>query len=102
MTQQYPDVRYRVWWVSNPSRPPFYFEVVDTFEAILVLEVLAKYDLSLGDRIFMNAGGLEALDDGEWVEWADHDGNDLHDLLRDFRDDQDGLITYLEQEEERT
>ena len=60
-------VKYRVWWISKPPREGFYYEVKNLEEAKKVVDVLAKYDLYLGDLIDCNVCGVQELGtDGEW------------------------------------
>ena len=55
--------------------------VRDTYEAMLVLNTLTRYDLfqsTHGIRPdFSNAGGLDVWEDGEWVTWYSDDGEDI-------------------------
>lgn len=72
----------RVWWILQvPSNNPFRVPVKDVFEAKLLMETLANYDLyQLKNNIkpdYSNAGGVEMLEDGEWTDFCDEDGNDF-------------------------
>lgn len=71
----------RVWWIPQVPGKPFYVPVADRDQAVKILTVLAEYDLfQLKHKIkpdYANAGGLQVLEDGEWVEWYDNDGNDI-------------------------
>lgn len=50
-------------------------------EAKLLLAALADYDtFQFENNIkpdYCNAGGLSVLEDGEWTDWSDDDGNDI-------------------------
>lgn len=72
----------RVWWNSNFGNESFYYPVTDLEEVRLIIDVLTKYDLYLGDKIEANAGGVEVLnDDGQWEEYHDDDGRDIMEIL---------------------
>jgi hypothetical protein len=81
----------RVWWIPQIPGEPFYVHVNSTREALMVMEVLGRYDqFQLDHRIkpdYSNAGGLEVYekDGGEgmpgWCEWYDPEtGDDICDL----------------------
>ena len=67
----------RIWWVTNLPGEPFYASVDDGFEALDLLNILAEYNLHLGELVQSNAGGFQVFADGEWVEWEDEQGNPL-------------------------
>lgn len=76
----------RIWHFANlGSKHRFRQEVKTIKEAKEKLNLIADYDLSLGDTITSNAQGLEVyvgLDvDYEtmegWEEWMDDEGNDI-------------------------
>lgn len=81
-----PVTTLRVWWIPQIPGQRFFVEVPDVPEAKLLLETLARYDLfQLEHNIkpdFANAGGLERLEDGEWVEWYDDEGDDIATVMR--------------------
>lgn len=68
----------RVWWVPQVPMEAFHVPVESIKEAWKILGVLANYDLfQLENNIkpdYCNAGGLQVLEDGEWVEWSSEDG----------------------------
>lgn len=76
--------KLRVWWMPQIPMEPFTVEVKTIREGKLLLNTLADYDLfQLKNRIkpdFCNAGGLSVLEDGEWNDWYDDDGNGIDDL----------------------
>jgi len=77
----------RVWWISNiPSKTTFRKEVQNLNDARLVLETLRDYDLHLEDLIEDNAGGLEMLEGGEWIEYEDENGEDIWASMEDDKE----------------
>ena len=75
----------RIWWVPQVPGKPFHVDVSNIREALVLLDVLAKYDLfQYEHRIkpdYSNAGGLEVFEDGEWSEWESPDGLAADDML---------------------
>lgn len=79
----------RVWHNSNFGEPAFKQDIADIESAKACLNLLANYDLYLGDRVVANAQGLEeyvGLDgdietDTGWVEWMDDDGRDILEVM---------------------
>lgn len=72
-------MKLRIWHISNAPRNPFRKEVKDIKEAKHALDLLADYDLYLGDSIiFMNTQGVEAYKENEWSEWYSEEGNDIY------------------------
>jgi len=60
---------YRVWWIPNPPRKPFYWPCLTIIEAKHTVDLLSQYDLYLGDDVIVaNACGVEHYEDGEWEE----------------------------------
>ncbi len=68
----------RVWWNRNGKQTTYKVNTVE--EAIKKLDELANADLK-NKYVSWNAGGLEVLEDGEWCEWYDENGNDIEDLM---------------------
>lgn len=73
--------RYRVWHNSNLGSEAFHKMVETVDEGADVIKLLADYDNYLGDIIPANAQGLEVLEDGEWSEWYNDDGQDICELV---------------------
>lgn len=75
--------KLRVWWIPQVPMKPFHVNVKTIGEAKLVLDTLARYDtFQFENRIkpdYCNAGGLQMLEDSEWTDWYDEDGNDIDD-----------------------
>lgn len=80
----------RIWWVNNLVK--FHYDVNSVEEAIKLLNMLAQYDLALGETIVWNSGGLERFEEDynddatpftKWFEYVDEDGYDIQDLMRD-------------------
>ena len=76
----------RVWWIPQIPMDPFYVEVQDYKEAIVMLKTLAEYDIfQLKKNIkpdYSNAGGLHRFEDNEWVEWYSSNGDDIDYVMR--------------------
>jgi len=74
----------RVWWIPQVPGTPFYVTVETPDEAAHVLDLRARYDqFQLDQNIkpdYCNAGGLEAFEAGEWLEWCDDDGEEIASL----------------------
>ena len=81
--------KMRVWWIPQVPGKPFHVETDSVSDAKRLLHVLAQYDLfQYENKIkgdYANAGGLEVFEDGEWIEWADDEGDDINAHLRDER-----------------
>ena len=65
----------RVWRIPQVPGNPFHVPVPTIESALLMLNALAEYDaFLLREKIrpgYLNVGGLEVFEDGEWVEWHD-------------------------------
>lgn len=76
----------RVWWIPQIPGVSFHVPVKSIDEAKLLLKTLANYDLfQLKNKIkpdYCNAGGLEVLEDGEWCEWSNDDGDSIDDVMK--------------------
>ncbi len=70
-----------MWWIPQIPGKPFYVAVADIMQARIILNTLAQYDLfQFRNHIkpdYANAGGLEVIEDGEWTDWFDEDGNNI-------------------------
>ena len=75
-------MKLKIWWNSNFGEPNFEWPVKDIDEAKYVLNLLAEYDLYLAERVDANAGGLIVLENGEWVEWYDENGDSIDEIMR--------------------
>lgn len=66
---------YQIYHTSgnDGGRTDYIHQVDSPKEAVLALDILAKYDLALGDLIIWNTQGLQvSYDNGaNWVEWED-------------------------------
>jgi len=74
-------INLRVWWNSNFGHKPFHKQVNSIQEAKDVLQLLTDYDLYLGDKIVGNAGGLEILQDDEYIEFCDDDDRTILEIM---------------------
>jgi hypothetical protein len=67
----------RVWWIPQVPMASFTVNVSSVAEGVKILNTLAAYDLfQLKHRVkpdFCNAGGLQMMEDGEWVDWCDEE-----------------------------
>ena len=74
----------RVWWIPQVTGEPFHRNVTSVAEGKRLLETLAEYDrFQFENNIkpdYCNAGGLEMMEDGEWSDWADENGNSIDDV----------------------
>lgn len=88
--------KFRVWWIPQvPMSSVFYVPVRDAREGRLTLNTLANYDQFQFDNNikpdYVNVGGLEVLDDNEWVDWNDDDGYDID----EFRLNEEGELEFI-------
>jgi hypothetical protein len=72
--------QFRVWWIRNPPSQAKHYPVKDIDEAINKLKELTQFDLK-SERVSSNAGGLEVLEDGDWSEYYDDNGNDIDAII---------------------
>ena len=70
----------RVWWIPQVPMKAFEVPVSSVAEGVKILDVLAEYDLfQLAHHVkgdYANAGGLQMLEAGEWIDWCTEDGDD--------------------------
>jgi len=77
-------VKLRVWWIPQVPGTPFFIEVKDIEQAILLMRTLAEYDkFQFENNIkpdYCNAGGLEIFNvvEQKWEDWYDNDGDDIN------------------------
>ena len=72
--------KLKIWHIPNIPGEAFEKEVKDIQEAIKLLDLLADYDLFLGELlIYSNVQGLLVFneDDQKWEEWADDYGDTI-------------------------
>ena len=68
----------RIWWIPNPPRKPFHRDVESLQQAKQFLDVLAEYDLYLGDEIISsNACGVDRWESGEWFSVDEEEYEEL-------------------------
>ena len=82
-------MKLRVYWIPNPPREAHKVDVETVDEAIKVLNILAFYDLYLGDDVIgCNVGGLEVFneEDKEWEDYYDEEGRDIREIENDMED----------------
>jgi hypothetical protein len=84
-------MKLRVWHVPQVPGDPFYCAVPSVRDAIIVLNILADYDLfQYRNHIkpdYSNAQGLEVLrDDGEWEEYEDGNGDTITTIMAEEED----------------
>ena len=68
--------RYRVWHAQNIPNNMTYYAVESPKEARRLIRLLSDRDLA-DSNVATNAFGLEELEDGEYHEWYDENGNDI-------------------------
>jgi len=77
--------KLRVWWIPQIPMKGFHVPVMTITEAMLILDTLARYDIfQYENKIkpdYSNAGGLEVLEDGEWSEWYNDEGQDIDEVM---------------------
>ena len=75
----------RVWHIPQVPGKPFRVEVNTIHEAMIVLKVLANYDIfQFENKIkpdYCNAAGLEVYRNGEWEEWSSEEGDCIDDVM---------------------
>jgi len=71
------DLKLRVWYVAKVPGTPIHFDVESVQAARIKLEELAHADMHNPD-VYSNAMGLEVFEEGEWMEWYDDMGFDIH------------------------
>lgn len=63
----------RVWWVPQAPMKQFNVPVSSVQEGAKLLATLAEYDafqyLNRVKGDYVNGGGLQVFEDGEWVDW---------------------------------
>ena len=72
---------FRVWWVRNVPGEAEFYPVASIEEASTKLNELAQADLA-SPSVVSNAGGLEVLEGGRWVEYYDEQGDDISAIIR--------------------
>lgn len=83
-----------MWWIPQVPCTPFYVLVRTVREAVLLLDVLADYDLfQYKNRIkpdYANTGGLEiweadnpSKDGCCWSEWCSDEGMTIDEYVKD-------------------
>lgn len=66
----------RVWHIQNPPNEPTWYIVDSPAAGARKIAALAEADLH-NRAVWGNAFGLSVLEDGDWVDWYDAEGNDL-------------------------
>ena len=86
-------MKLRVWHIPQFPMKQFFVPVSSEEEAILILKVLASYDdFQFRNNIkpdYSSASGLEILEDGEWSEYYNEDGDDIREIERCLEDESD-------------
>lgn len=90
-------MKLRIWWIPQVPMKAFHAEVPTLAEAKRTLTVLANYDIfQLTNKVkpdFSNAGGLEVLEDGEWIDWENEDGYGIDDISLIEAEEFDSAVT---------
>lgn len=66
----------RVYHIQNGPAPATHYDVDSPAEGYRKIEALAEADLD-NPAIWSNVFGLSVLEDGEWVDWRDEEGDDI-------------------------
>jgi len=68
---------YRVWWIPQVPMAPFRVSVGTPEQGKWLCDVLADYDrFQFENKVkpdYCNSGGVEVLEDGEWVDYNEDD-----------------------------
>lgn len=76
----------RIWWIPQIPGAPFMLNVKDAEEGVMLMAILAKYDLFQFHRLikpdYYDIGGFEIFEDDEWTEWYSEDGEDINEWLQ--------------------
>lgn len=67
----------RVYHIQNPPGTPTWYDVTSPREGLQKIEELAAIDLRPNSNVWDNIFGLSVLEDGEWVDWRDNEGDDI-------------------------
>ena len=72
----------QVWHIPQVPGTSFDVSVASPAEAVRIMAILADYDIfQFEQKIkpdYNSAQGLQVFEDGEWVDWYDHEtGNDI-------------------------
>jgi len=75
-------MKLKIWHNSNFGQPAFEREVSSVEIGAFLLDLLADYDLYLGEKVVANAQGLMYYDeqDREWLEWYNDEGEDISEI----------------------
>ena len=94
-------MKLRIWHNSNLGNPAFTRDVPDIETAILLLDVLAYYDLYQGDRVVANAQGLQYYDEQEkeWFDWCNEEGEDIDEVREKASEEANKIVENLASEE---
>ena len=67
----------KVWWIPQVPMEPFEYAVKTPMEGAILCDALALYDQFQFEQNvkpdYSNAGGLQVFEDGEWIDWYDHE-----------------------------
>jgi hypothetical protein len=66
----------RVWNIINPPYSPNHYSVETPQSGLALINQMADEQLKYS-WIEANAFGLEVVEDGEWTEWYDENGDDI-------------------------
>jgi hypothetical protein len=67
---------YRVWNVVNPPNAPTFYSVDSPEAGAALIDKLARMQLN-SFVVSSNAFGFETVEDDEWTEWCDEDGENI-------------------------
>ena len=67
----------RVYHIQNPPGTPTWYDVASPLEGIQKIEALAKIDMEPNSNVWGNIFGLCVLEDGEWIDWYDENGDEI-------------------------
>lgn len=83
------NAKLKVWWIPQIPGKPFEAEVSSVHDGVRLMDILAEYDkFQFEHNIkpdYSNVGGLQMLENGEWVDWYDDEmgTDDPHEWVKE-------------------
>ncbi len=68
---------FRAWYIPQVPMKPFEFQTESQADATMVLDAITKFSMfEFENRVkpdYSDAGGVQELVDGEWIDVEEHD-----------------------------